>query len=82
MIGVAGIVHIKGAIATTGSNPVPFTLPAAFRQAAWWTSPWTCTTRPTGGCRSSPPEWSLSTEGGTFSNAACFTSLDGVLYTP
>src|SRR5438477_155947 len=28
---VSGIVHLKGAIATTGTNAVPFTLPAAFR---------------------------------------------------
>ena len=25
---ISGIVHLKGAIATTGTNPVPFTLPA------------------------------------------------------
>src|SRR5947199_4900596 len=30
---VSGIVHLKGAIATGGTNPVPFTLPAAFRPA-------------------------------------------------
>jgi hypothetical protein len=30
---ISGIVHFKGAIATTGSNPVPFTLPSAFRPA-------------------------------------------------
>src|SRR5689334_3685609 len=31
---ISGIVHLKGAIATTGSNPVPFTLPAGFRPAS------------------------------------------------
>ena len=30
---ISGIVHLKGAIATTGTNPVPFTLPAGFRPA-------------------------------------------------
>ena len=30
---VSGIVHLKGAIATGGTNPVPFTLPVAFRPA-------------------------------------------------
>ena len=30
---INGIVHLKGAIATTGANPVPFTLPAGDRPA-------------------------------------------------
>jgi hypothetical protein len=30
---ISGIVHLKGAIATSGTNPVPFTLPAGFRPA-------------------------------------------------
>jgi hypothetical protein len=30
---INGIVHLKGAIATTGTNPVPFTLPAGDRPA-------------------------------------------------
>ena len=30
---ISGIVQLKGTIATTGSNPVPFTLPAGFRPA-------------------------------------------------
>ena len=31
---INGIIHLKGAIATTGTNPVPFTLPAGDRPAA------------------------------------------------
>jgi hypothetical protein len=31
---ISGIVHLEGPLATTGSNPVPFTLPAAFHPAA------------------------------------------------
>src|SRR6516165_2614096 len=30
---ISGIVHFKGAIATSGTNPVPFTLPTADRPA-------------------------------------------------
>src|SRR5436190_2064560 len=30
---IGGVMHLKGAIATGGTNPVPFTLPAAFRPA-------------------------------------------------
>jgi hypothetical protein len=30
---ISGIVHLEGAIATNGTNPVPFTLPVGFRPA-------------------------------------------------
>jgi hypothetical protein len=33
VVSTGGIVHFRGAIATAGTNPVPFILPAAFRPA-------------------------------------------------
>ena len=52
---VSGIVHLKGAIATTGTNPVPFTLPSAFRPPKRCLSLSTCATPPTGCSRSIRP---------------------------
>src|SRR5580700_804038 len=78
---VSGIVQLKGAIATTGTNPVPFTLPAAFRPA-------TAVYVPVDLCNATNGRLfiqhngvvTVEAEGGTFSNAACFTSLDGVSF--
>src|SRR5580704_1870856 len=78
---VTGIVHFKGAIATTGTNPQPFTLPAGFRPA-------TDVFAQVDLCVSTNGRLHIQTsgavtveaEGGTFSNAACFTSLDGVSF--
>ncbi len=80
---ISGIIHLKGAIATTGTNPVPFTLPAAFRPAA-------AVFVPVDLCNAANGRLQIETsgvvtvqaEGGTFSNAACFTSLDGVSFAP
>jgi hypothetical protein len=80
---VTGIVHFKGAIATTGTNPQPFTLPAGFRPA-------TDVFAQVDLCASTNGRLHIQTsgavtveaEGGTFSNAACFTSLDGVSFVP
>ena len=80
---ISGIVHLKGAIATTGSNPVPFTLPAAFRPAkAVFVAVDLCTA--TNGRLQIEPDGvvTVQAEGGAFSNAACFTSLDGVSFAP
>jgi hypothetical protein len=78
---VSGIVHFKGAIATTGTNPVPFTLPAGFRPAR-------AVYVPVGLCNAThgvleiekSGAVTVEPEGGTFSNAACFTSLDGASF--
>jgi hypothetical protein len=78
---VSGIVQLKGAIATTGTNPVPFTLPAAFRPA-------TAVYVPVDLCNATNGRLfiqhngvvTVEAEGGTFSNAACFTSLDGASF--
>ena len=80
---VSGIVHFKGAIATTGTKPVPFTLPKAFRPA---TNVWV----PVDLCNATNGRLviqhsgvvSVEAEGGNFSNAQCFTSLDGVSFVP
>jgi hypothetical protein len=80
---VSGIVHLKGAIATGGTNPVPFTLPASDRPA-------TTVYVPVDLCNANNGRLeilhsgvvSVQAEGGTFSNAACFTSLDGVSFLP
>jgi hypothetical protein len=77
---LGGIVHLEGAIAE-GTNAVTFTLPAAFR-------PTTAVYVPVDLCNATngrlfiQPDGTVSVqaEGGTFSNAQCFTSLEGVSY--
>jgi hypothetical protein len=76
-----GIVYLKGAMATGGTNPVAFTLPTAFRphKAVYVTVDM---------CNASSGRLFIDTTGivtvqtTTFSNAACFTSLDGVVFAP
>jgi hypothetical protein len=78
---ISGIINLKGAIATSGTNPVPFTLPAAFRPASVvFVSVDLCTA--TNGRLQIEPTGvvTVQAEGGAFSNAACFTSLDGVSF--
>ena len=78
---VSGIVHLKGAIATTGTNPVPFTLPAAFRPAAVAFVPVDLCNATNGRLQIEPTGIvTVQAEGGAFSNAACFTSLDGASF--
>jgi hypothetical protein len=80
---ISGIVRLKGAIATSGTNPVAFTLPAGFRPA-------TSVYVPVNLCDAANGRLliqhsgvvSVEAEGGTFSNAQCFTSLDGVSFEP
>ena len=74
---VSGIVHLKGGIATTGSNPVPFTLPAAFSPASVVFVPVDLCNATSGRLQIEPTGVvTVEAEGGAFSNAACFTSLD------
>jgi len=78
---VYGIVHFKGAIATSGTNNVPFTLPKAFRPATnVWVPVDLCNA--TNGRLVIQPSGVVSVEagGGDFTNAQCFTSLDGVSF--
>lgn len=80
---ISGIVHFKGAIATTGSNPVPFTLPAGFRPAAVMDVAVDLCNATNGRLQIEPTGVvTVQAEGGAFSNAACFTSLDGVSFAP
>jgi hypothetical protein len=78
---ISGIVHFKGAIATTGTNPVPFTLPAAFRPASVVFVAVDLCNATNGRLQIEPTGVvTVQAEGGAFSNAACFTSLDGVSF--
>src|SRR5580704_14429236 len=78
---VSGIVQLKGAIATTGTNPVPFTLPSAFRPASVVFVPVDLCTSTNGRLQIEPTGVvTIQAEGGAFSNAACFTSLDGASF--
>ena len=80
---ISGIIHLKGAIATSGTNPVPFTLPAAFRPVSVVFVPVDLCTATSGRLQIEPTGVvTVQPEGGTFSNAACFTSLDGVAFAP
>lgn len=80
---ISGVMHFKGAIATTGTNSVAFTLPAGFRPA---TSVYVAVDL----CGATNGRLfiqhsgvvSVEAEGGTFSNAQCFTSLDGASFAP
>ena len=79
---VSGIVHLKGAIATTGTNPVAFTLPAELRPSA---SVYVTVDM----CNATNGRLIIASSGvvtvqaeTTFANAQCLTSLDGVSYAP
>jgi hypothetical protein len=78
---ISGIIHFQGAIATTGTNPVPFTLPAGFRPATAVFVPVDLCNATHGVLQIEPTGVvTVDAEGGAFSNAACFTSLDGVSF--
>jgi hypothetical protein len=78
---ISGIVHLRGAIATTGTNPVPFTLPTAFRPASVVFVAVDLCNATNGRLQIEPTGVvTVQAEGGAFSNAACFTSLDGVSF--
>jgi hypothetical protein len=77
----SGIVYLRGGMATTGTNAVPFTLPVGRR-------PSTDVYLPINLCGATkgrlfiPPSGVVQViaEGGAFSNAQCFTSLEGVSF--
>lgn len=80
---ISGIVHFKGAIATTGTNPVPFTLPAGFRPAAVVNIAVDLCNATNGRLQIQPNGVvTVQAEGSAFRNAACFTSLDGASFAP
>ncbi len=76
---VSGIVHFKGAIATSGTNAVPFTLPLAFRPAKNVFIP-VDLCNATNGRLFIAPNGVVTVQAGNFSNAQCFTSLDGAQF--
>jgi hypothetical protein len=75
-----GIVYFKGAIATAGTNPQAFVLPAGFR-------PLTNVYVPVDLCNANNGRLFIQTNGTVtvqaetaFSDAQCFTSLEGVSF--
>jgi hypothetical protein len=77
---VAGVVHLKGAIATSGTNAVPFTLPAGFRPATDVYVPLDLCNSANGRLHIIPSGVAAVETAGSFSNAQCFTSLDGASF--
>src|SRR6266516_5240712 len=78
---VSVIVHFKGAIATSGTNAVPFTLPKAFRPATNVFIPVDLCNATNGRLDIAPSGVvSVQAEGNNFANAQCFTSLDGAQF--
>jgi hypothetical protein len=78
---ISGIITFRGAMSTGGTNPIAFTLPTGFRPATnVYVSVDLCNAnkgelfiKPTGVVK-------VQAEGGNFSQAQCFTSLDGVSF--
>ena len=77
---VSGVVHFRGAISTSGTNTVPFTLPASARPA-------TDVYVPVDLCGAANGRLHIQASGtvdveaeGAFSSAQCFTSLDGASF--
>jgi len=78
---ISGIVHLKGAIMTNGTNPVPFTLPLADRPAARVYVPVDMCGGTNGRLDIKPNGVAtVEAEGNAWNNAQCFTSLDGVTF--
>lgn len=74
-------VHFKGAMATSGSNNRPFTMPSGFRPATDVYIEVDLCNANKGRLHITPAGVvDVEAENGTFSNAQCFTSLDGAWY--
>ena len=77
---VSNIVRFKGAIATAGANPTPFILPLAFRPAKNVYVPIDLCNA-TNGRLFIQPNGVVTVQAETsFSNAQCFTSLEGTSF--
>ena len=75
---INGIVHIKGAISTTGANSEPFVLPRSFRPRTEVYVPVDLCNATNGRLQIEPNGIvAVEAEGSVFSNAQCFTSIDG-----
>ena len=78
---ISGVVHLEGAIATSGTNPVPFVLPSAFRPATTVYVPVDLCDATNGRLQiEHNGTVTVEAEGNNFNNAQCFTSLEGVSY--
>jgi hypothetical protein len=78
---ISGIVHLEGDMYTNGINPVPFTLPAAFRPAHNVAVKVALCGRDSGELVIGPGgEATVQAEGGDWADAQCQTSLDGVWF--
>ena len=80
---ISGIVHFVGAIWTNGTNPDPFILPAGFRPAnETWIPVDLCGGN--NGRLDILPDGvvTVEAENNDFSQAQCFTSLDGASFAP
>jgi len=78
---ISGIVHLRGAIWTNGTNPDPFTLPAGFRPAHEIFIPVDLCNGNNGRLDIEPGGVvSVEAENNDFSQAQCFTSLDGTSF--
>jgi hypothetical protein len=79
---ISGIVHLKGAIWSNGTSPYPFVLPPGFRPANQiWVSVDLCDGN--NGRLNIQPDGLVTVQqqgGDPFSNATCFTSLDGASF--
>ncbi len=79
---ISGIVHLKGAIWATGTNADPFVLPAGFRPANEIFIP-VDLCNGNNGRLNIQPDGVVTVQqqsGDPFSNATCFTSLDGASF--
>src|SRR5262245_42242723 len=79
---IGGIVHLRGAIATFGTNPRPFVLPAPFRPATTVIVPVDLCDAHNGRLVIVPSGGVLvqQEDGDPFSNLQCFISLDGATF--
>jgi hypothetical protein len=79
---ISGIVHLKGAIHTGGDNAAAFTLPLADRPAARVYVPVDLCNAHNGRLNITPSGVVSVQPEGSWSDAQCFTSLDGVSFAP
>jgi hypothetical protein len=79
--GVGSLVELQGAIATSGANPVAFTLPPGLRPEYNRFVPVDMCNSTNGRLDVYPDgDVQVEAEGGAWGNAQCFTSLDGVSF--
>jgi hypothetical protein len=77
---ISGIVHFKGAIATSGTNTAPFVLPAGIRPDKVKYVPVDLCNAANGRLIINPNGTVIVQSEKLFSSAQCFTSLDGAWY--